>query len=319
MNNPVADYLHDQHTTLPGEYGEIFLTNRYGVMIATTKKLTTLAHAHKYWWVASFYQGKGRVFLDDRGFDESVRGYVLGIVVPVMMDNQIIGILKCNLNILGALDLLMNALKDPIKGRIKIVRSGGIVVYEQDSEPLSSKIDKKLLEAMTQRSNGSETHKNSGGVDVFSGYAPVVLTQGSDQYGFGGTYESIDHIQGNTGECWFVVITRELQEVLEPLNDITKWIIGSGIVCIFLMAVLSHFIGKSISRPIIQIARTAEKISKGDFTVQTEFSSRDEVGILAASIDQMSSDLQASMATRDRLLESLNKIEWLLALCCELA
>ncbi len=312
MNNPVANYLHEQHTTLPDEYGEIFLTNRYGVMIATTKKLTTLAHAHKYWWVASFYQGKGRIFFDDRGFDESVRGYVLGIVVPVMMDNQIIGILKCNLNILGALDLLMNALEDSIKGRIKIVRSSGIVVYEQGSEPLSTKIDEKLFEAMTQRSHGSKIHNDSGGVVAFSGYAPVALTQGTDQYGFGGTYKSIDHIQGNTGECWFVVITRELQEVLEPLTDITKWIIGSGIVFIFFMALLSHFIGKSISRPIIQITRTAEKIGKGDFTVQTELSSRDEVGILAASIDQMGSDLQESMATRDRLLESLNKIEWLL-------
>ncbi len=82
MHNAVADFFHHQHESIPKEFGEIFLTNQYGVMIATTKKLSTLAHSHKYWWIASFNDGKDRVFFDDRGFDESVGGYVLGIVVP---------------------------------------------------------------------------------------------------------------------------------------------------------------------------------------------------------------------------------------------
>ena len=89
MHNTVADFFHNQSRSISGEFGEIFLTNRYGVMIATTKKLTTLAHSHKYWWLASFHEGVGRIFFDDRGFDESVGGYALGIVVPVMQDNQV--------------------------------------------------------------------------------------------------------------------------------------------------------------------------------------------------------------------------------------
>ena len=68
MTNPIAEYLKSQQIIMPKMYGEIFLTNRYGVMIATTGKLTTLAHAHKYWWVACYNDGQGRIFLDDRGF-----------------------------------------------------------------------------------------------------------------------------------------------------------------------------------------------------------------------------------------------------------
>ncbi|MCI5207597.1 MAG: hypothetical protein D3910_02115, partial [Candidatus Electrothrix sp. ATG2] len=79
ITNPVAEYLKQQQNLMPGMYGEIFLTNIYGTMIASTGKLTTLAHAHKYWWKESYHEGQGRVFLDDRGFDDSVQGYVLGV------------------------------------------------------------------------------------------------------------------------------------------------------------------------------------------------------------------------------------------------
>ena len=75
INNPVSDFLRSQQEKFPEEYGEIFVTNRYGTIIASTSKLTTLAHAHKYWWVASYHDGRGRAFFDDRGYDASVGGY----------------------------------------------------------------------------------------------------------------------------------------------------------------------------------------------------------------------------------------------------
>jgi len=84
LNNNPAKYLKLQQKIFPEQYGEIFLTNKYGAMIASTGKLTTLAHGQKYWWQASFNNGKGKTFIDDRGFDDSVNGYVVGIVVPVM-------------------------------------------------------------------------------------------------------------------------------------------------------------------------------------------------------------------------------------------
>ena len=100
-NNAVSKYLKNQQNNLVGEYGEIFITNKYGALIASTAKLTTLAHSHKYWWKGAYNNGAGAVFFDDRGYDKSVGGYVLGIVIPIKSDDEIIGILKVNLNILG--------------------------------------------------------------------------------------------------------------------------------------------------------------------------------------------------------------------------
>ena len=106
-NNEVSKYLKILQHNIKGEYGEIFLTDKYGALVASTAKLTTFAHGHKYWWQDAYNNGNGAVFLDDRGYDESVDGYVLGVVVPIKKDNEIIGILKANLNILVSINTII--------------------------------------------------------------------------------------------------------------------------------------------------------------------------------------------------------------------
>ncbi len=62
-DNQVSRFLKDLQNNLKGEYGEIFLTNKYGALVASTAKLTTLAHAHKYWWKGAYNDGEGAIFL----------------------------------------------------------------------------------------------------------------------------------------------------------------------------------------------------------------------------------------------------------------
>ena len=123
-NNKISHFLKDQQTILKGEYGEIFLTNKFGALVASTSKLSTFSHEHKYWWLGSFNNGEGAVFFDDRGYDDSVGGYVLGLVVPVRKGTEIIGILKCNINILGSINELVSGAEDKLIGKFKLTRSG---------------------------------------------------------------------------------------------------------------------------------------------------------------------------------------------------
>lgn len=137
LSNPVAAHLRYQQEVIPDYYGEIFLTNKYGELVATTGKLSTLAHGHKYWWKASYNDGVGRVFFDDRGFDNSVGGYVLGVVVPVYdSNNNIIGILKSNINVFDLFNQIVLDYSDLLEsGTIRIARTNGLVVFEPNKIP----------------------------------------------------------------------------------------------------------------------------------------------------------------------------------------
>ncbi len=300
MHNSIANYFHHQSRAISGEFGEIFLTNRFGVMIATTKKLTTLAHSHKYWWIAAFNDGAGRVFFDDRGYDESVGGYVLGIVVPIMKDNQIIGVLKCNINILGSVGKIVNGLQKSFSGTLRLARSGGAIVYERGSEPLSTRTCEAVTGEMKERTHSSKIHIHND-IEVISAVVPVHFTRGSTQYVFGGSYKSIDHIQGNKGEGWYVVTEQDVKKALAPSISMTKSILFTGSVCIILILLVATYFGRIISIPIIHLARTAEVIGNRNFTARANITSKDELGILSTSINKMVSDLQETTASIDDL------------------
>ena len=306
MHNAVADFFHSEHESIPGEFGEIFLTNRYGVMIATTKKLTTLAHAHKYWWISSFYEGVGRIFFDDRGFDVSVGGYVLGVVVPIKKDNKIIGILKCNINILGAVSQVMKELQNSIAGELKLLRTGGDIIYEEGVTPLSTRAYKTVIDEMKKGADGSTIHIDNS-KEVLSSLAPVHLTKGSPQYGFGGSYSSRDHLQGNKGEGWYVLIEQDIDEALVPLIFMTKRIVTIGMVFVALIAMVALYLGRKISSPIVHVASIVEKVGKRDFSLRAKIDSKDEWGSLCASINKMISDLQKTTASIDDLNKEITE------------
>jgi HAMP domain-containing protein len=295
LNNPVAQLMNDHQNRRHGEYGEIFLTNRFGAMIATTGKLTTLAHSHKYWWVAGFNQGKGRVFFDDRGFDESVAGYVLGVVVPVMREGKLLGIIKANINIIGAMDRLIENNSVGQTGQIKIVRSGGKVVLEKGREPLSAQLSAEIVQVMESRSEGSFVHEVN---DMIVALYPVSTTLGGTKAGFGGKYESIDHILGNRGEAWFFHLSQKRSEALRELTEHTTQMLLTGFVLISLLGLLAWLIGRSLAKPVVQLESSVEQVGQGNFEVVAKVSGNNEIGRLAQAFNQMTENLRATTTSK---------------------
>jgi len=80
-----------------------------------------------------------------------VGGYVLGLVVPIRKGMEIIGVLKCNLNILGSISELMFDEKNQLLGKLKLVRSGGMIVFEKGFEPLSTQVHGSIFEKLKKQ------------------------------------------------------------------------------------------------------------------------------------------------------------------------
>ncbi len=308
MTNPVAEYLKLQQMIMPGEYGEIFLTNRYGVMIAATGKLTTLAHAHKYWWLAGYDEGQGRIFLEDRGFDTSAQGYVLGVVVPIRDKNEIIGILKSNVNIMGPLTDIVQEFGLRSTGEMKIVRTGGLIVSERDVIPLTAQVNAALVGSLRQKEGGTAIIAENDGNQLVA-YFPIPITMGSEQFGFGGKQESLDHIQGNKGEAWSVIVSRSESEVSETANKTTLVIVFVGMIFTLVTALVALVLGKWAARPIVELAITAQILGEGHLNARAEVGANNEIGCLAKSLNSMAENLQTTMTSRDELIYEVKQRE----------
>ncbi|MCD6152221.1 MAG: HAMP domain-containing protein [Deltaproteobacteria bacterium] len=289
-DNRISHYFKKQQSILKDEYGEIFLTNKLGALVATTSKLSTFAHGYKYWWLGSYDNGEGSVFFDDRGYDTSVGGYVLGVVIPVKNSNGIDGILKCNLNILGAISKLISGAKNNLIGDFKLVRSGGEIVFEKGVEPLSTYVPKVIREKMKDGYNGSLV-VDLDGKKWLVGLSEIKLTTGQKGYRFGGSFESIDHKKGNTGESWYVLNFREMKTILLPVIISTKKMAIAIVLVIFILAIVALLLGHQAAHPIVKFVEQTKKIAKGNFAARIESKRKDEFGILAQSFNSMAEEL----------------------------
>jgi len=307
ISNPVSEYFKKQQDLIPDWYGEIFLTNKYGELVSSTSKLTTLAHGHKYWWLASYNNGEGKVFFDDRGYDSSVDGYVLGAVVPVYDNNEIIGILKCNINILSLLDKIIKDYSQIYEdGTVKIARTGGLIVFEPGEKPLSTKVEKNLLSILDVglRSDILKDENNNG---VIVSVSSIRSTIGSSELGFGGSYESIDHILGNDGENWVVVLTSPEEIIDKKIIDLKKQFLLIGFVLIIIISLLALLFIKRTTRHIEELVDFTEEIGQGNFDRHIKIKSNDEMGKLANSFNIMVEKLNQTMASKNELTKEVTK------------
>ena len=303
-DNDPAKYLRTQQIEAMGEYGEIFLTNKYGALVASTEKLTTFSHRHKYWWQGAYNKGYSRVFFDDRGYDDSVRGYVLGIVAPIIVDDEFVGILKANINIIGSLSDVILSFQNPDLGKFSLIRSGGRIIFEENVEPLSKRIPESL-KAFVQMKGGNVRKFDDGSIIWIVSYSEVKMTTGTVKYGFGGRFESIDHKKGNRGESWVILNYRKLDRILQPLNELIENFVKVGIFSIFILAIGAFLLGDKSVKPIKNLTKSCLSISDGKFDVNIDISRSDEIGTLANAFNKMASDLKSSVVSREELLKEV--------------
>ena len=305
LNSPTAIALKNHSARNLGSYGEIFITNKYGVVVGTTGRLTTLVHNHKYWWRAAFAKGKGKIFIDDRGFDVSVNGIVLGLVVPIKKGKEVIGIIKANLNI-------RNILKDFIDLTVmaraydfSIFRSGGLVILDKKHAPLSIQAPDEIAHIINRRHPIGLVRKHNNTSHIHTS-APVPITLGSSEFSFGGNQSSIDQRKGNQGEFWVISLTQN-----EPNFDLAKAENKGFVLFFILIFILIPSLGVWTVRrsilPLRKIINEVENFDLGNPSMGNRNYPTQEIQSLATAIDKLGERLRISTVSRDDLLKEMDQ------------
>jgi signal transduction histidine kinase/CheY-like chemotaxis protein len=84
--------------------------------------------------------------------------------------------------------------------------------------------------------------------------------------------------------------------------------IGITIVAILLTTVAVTMLLRRVTRPLLQLAHATKAIASGHLSTEIPVQSEDEVGLLAASFNQMARDLKASIDEKDRYAEKLARL-----------
>ena len=295
-NNHASEYLQNLQKAVEGEFGEIFVTNKYGALVSSTAKLSTLDHSYKYWWEGCFNNGAGAVYIDDRGYDESVGGYVLGIVLPITDGSEIVGILKANLNILGSINQIITNIKKDDSEQLFLIRSGGLIIFKEGIEPLSENISKEVLKKI--KNNEKSFILENDGIYTVS---EIDITANKSGYLFGGSFESVDHKKGNVNETWYAVDFHPISHIDIPIKNIFNVLVSIGLVLSIFLAVVSMILGNRIAKPIKELILQTKRIYDGDYNSEVIINRQDEIGELALSFNKMTKNLNEKTTSLDNL------------------
>ncbi|WP_420545466.1 cache domain-containing protein [Nitrosopumilus sp.] len=104
----------------------------------------------------------------------------------------------------------------------------------------------------------------------------------------------ISYCENNLG---FVMLT-EVDEsvVLEPIYELQQTIVIMGASIMAIASVAAFIISSKISNPIQKLRDATQEISKGNFDVQTNIQTNDEIGELSSSFDSMANAIKETIS-----------------------
>ncbi|MFC8685600.1 sensor histidine kinase [Brevibacillus porteri] len=106
-------------------------------------------------------------------------------------------------------------------------------------------------------------------------------------------YMFIDPIQDSEGSTVYVCAIASLQPVDEAVQMMNEYYGYLVVLAMLLILLVSFYYSKKISRPLLQINKTTEKIANLNFSELVPITSSDEIGDLSKNINRLSKTLHS--------------------------
>lgn len=304
--NPAGHQLADFFQDFPA-HREVFITDRYGATIGATGRLTDYYQADEEWWQAAWNDGQGATYISSPQFDESaqITGVLIGL--PILDENtgEVIGILRSTLEMTELYDLLGSFVFGET-GHTFLLDSSGETLFEnvregeaEEEEDLAADVRRRLVEEPT----GYLRAIDGDGDESIFGHA-ALDTDSFQNRASNLERETITAIQ-RLG--WVTAVRQESHEALSSLGAIEQASQVVGILTISAAAVLSFFLSRSITTPLAELNRAAQKVGEGQLDVTLSTTTGGEIGELTASFNQMTGRLRDSLASLTRRTEELER------------
>lgn len=97
----------------------------------------------------------------------------------------------------------------------------------------------------------------------------------------------------NSEEPWLLVAEINTAEAYAPTTALSRTLLIMVGIAAAIIALLSYFIARSISRPIVRVTQVAARIADGAMDERADVKSNNEIGVLAAAFNQMTDNVQA--------------------------
>ncbi|MDD5422588.1 MAG: sensor histidine kinase [Candidatus Omnitrophica bacterium] len=258
---------------------ELFITDKFGGLVAASGKTTDFYQADEEWWQRSYDEGKGAVFVGGVEFDRSSGYWSITIAAPIRDESGgVIGICK---NVIS-----LTRLFKPLES-INIGKTGHPVLLDREGRILfhhaSSAIYDKAFEdgVVLPVSSGKDQFSIKSRVHPGKGLVITTFAQITSTY------------LTDNGITWTIFIEQDKAEIMAPLYRLTTLLVVIMAVLLIIMFPLGSSLGRIFSAPIHALHIATERVIEGDWDTKIEVKTGDEIEQFANTFQLMIEDIKS--------------------------
>jgi two-component system phosphate regulon sensor histidine kinase PhoR len=173
--------------------------------------------------------------------------------------------------------------------RLSVIAKDGVVVFD-------SEVSRDSLVNLENHRSRPEIIKASEGI------------VGLDKRASGSTHHEYlyaarmvsTHVNASL-DSGYIRVAAPMEEFETLSMQVKSTVIVIGCLSLLLVTVVSLGVSKRITKPILHILRSTQAITNGDLSQRISISSKDEIGMLANSINEMAEKLSNDIATLQKL------------------
>ncbi len=268
-------------------YGRYYLIDTSGQMWDTLGITTTIAN--RYDFTAS---GLGEVIVTEPSQDRTFKQSTIEIVVPVIRDDGVV------VGILGA-TVLLNDLSELVsdnsfytEGSTWIVTKSGVVLSHNDPSLLATSIFDieegnytELLNTLIEGEKSTAEFTNESKETEYVSFGPVM-----------------------DGVDWILVASMYKSQVYSAVWQMLLNLSLVVLVIIMITFLVSWFLAKDITAPIQSLIEVTTKFTTGVKGIRATIDSKDEIGTLARSFNNMADTIVAHTDNLEELIKERTSI-----------
>ena len=273
-------------------FPEVFVTNKYGVVIASTGRTSDYLQADELWYQKAMLEKEFRV--GEVEYDESSDVYACATAINLYDNNgNFAGMIKVILNIESIIDILKE-LETNMPYRTteyKLLTKDQKFIYSSGEFNFLQDLPTKLLHPLqTSLEEENIFHFVTEDDDPDKGKALFAHAH-SEGYK---DYKGLD---------WLLLVEHQIAEIYAPVVKLRNLLLAMSFILTLSAILIGLFISYTISAPITKLKDALFRTGRGNLSTRVEIKSNDEIGLLAGSFNQMLEQIQR----RDAELVDTNK------------
>ena len=292
LDSRVADSMRDI-ITIRGNVAEIFITDKYGGLVASSGKTSDFYQADEPWWQEAYSKGKGSLYIGDIEFDQSSNSWSMPMAAPIMgSDGNIIGVCKQMISterLFGRLE----EFKSGRTGHAAVIDKDGRILYHGDLPRTADALfyDKDIFKKIStaKKKYFMEDAAGMHGQKMFSAFAVVPSSLLSER-----------------GMDWAVIVSQTADEVFRPATRLIAVLASITIVMMLVLLPVGYAFANKFVRPVHELHMATDEIIKGNWDYPINIRTGDEIEQFADTFREM---LRNVKNDRERLLQAKKELE----------